>query len=179
MQDAQKALVEAKGDVKAACELLRKKGMAKASKRSGRTAKEGIIDCYVHGRKVGVMVEVNCETDFVAKTDDFRAFAHELALQIAASAPQYVSREDVPKAVLEKERQIIEAQLKDQQKPKEVMEKIIQGKLEKFYQEVCLLEQPSIKDDKMKVKQMLTDAISKFGENIVIARFTRYQLGEG
>lgn len=179
MQDAQKALQEAGGDFALANELLRKKGLAIAQKKSTRTAKQGIIDCYIHGTKVGVIVEVNCETDFVAKTPEFKNFVHEIALQIAGSSPRYILRDEVPQEVIEKEKSIIREQIAEQKKPEAVAEKILAGKLDKFFEEVCLLEQPYIKEPKMKVSQLLTDLVAKLGENIVISRFTRYQLGEG
>lgn len=178
MQDAQKILAEAKGDMTQAMELARKKGLATAAKKSSRKAKDGMVEAYVHGGRVGVILEVNCETDFVAKTPDFKAFVHELALQVAAMSPRYVNREEVPQAVVEKEVAIYRAQLADQKKPAEIVDRIVSGKLEKFYEETCLLEQPSIKDPKIRVSQLLTDVITKVGENVVVARFTRYQLGE-
>lgn len=178
MQDAQKILVEAGGDMAKAQELLRKKGLATAAKKSSRTAAEGVVEAYVHGGKVGVLVEVNCETDFVAKTVDFKNFVHELALQIAAMSPLYIARTDVPAELAEKERQIYREQVAGQKKPAEIVERVINGKLDKFYEEVCLLEQPSIKEPKIKVAQMLTDVITKVGENVVVNRFVRYALGE-
>lgn len=178
MQDAQKILIEAGGDMQLAQELARKKGMSTAAKKSSRATKDGMIEAYVHGGRVGVLVEVNCETDFVAKTPDFKNFVHELALQVAAMAPRYVSREEVPSEVLEKEKGIYAAQMAGEKKPKEILDRIISGKLEKFFEEACLLEQPSIKDPKIKISQLLTQVITKVGENIVVARFTRYQLGE-
>ena len=178
IQDAQRILVEAGGDMQLAQELARKKGMNTAAKKSSRAAKDGMIEAYVHGGRVGVLVEVNCETDFVAKTPDFKNFVHELALQIAAMAPRYVSREEVPAEVLEKEKGIYRAQISDDKKPKEIQERIISGNLEKFFEEACLLEQPSIKDPKIKISQLLTEVVTKVGENVVVARFTRYQLGE-
>ncbi|HLC44418.1 MAG: elongation factor Ts [Candidatus Doudnabacteria bacterium RIFCSPHIGHO2_01_FULL_50_11] len=178
MQDAQNALQESGGDIAEAHKLLRKRGVARAAKKSSRAAKDGIIDCYVHGTKVGVMIEVNCETDFVAKTPDFKSLVHELALQIAGASPRYVSREQVPASIIESERAIYRAQSASEKKPANVQEKIVEGKLEKFYQETCLLEQPSIKDPKVKVGTIITDAVAKLGENIVVSRFVRYQLGE-
>jgi elongation factor Ts len=179
MQDAQKILLEAGGDMAKATELARKKGLATAANKSSRKVKAGLIEAYVHGGgRVGVILEVNCETDFVAKTPAFKTFAHELALQVAATAPRYLSRADVPANVIEQEKSIYRAQLAEQKKSAEIMDRIIEGKLEKFYEETCLLEQPSIKDPKIKVSQLLTDIITKVGENVVISRFTRYQLGE-
>ena len=176
--DAQSALKETGGDMSQAVDLLRKKGAVKAVKKSARTASQGLIESYVHGGKVGVLVEVNCETDFVAKTDDFKNFVHDLALQIAATAPVCVSKAEVKDSELEKEKEIIKQQIKNEGKPPKVIEKIIEGKIEKYYEEVCLLEQPAIKDPKVKVNQQLADLVNKLGENIVVSRFTRYQLGE-
>jgi len=178
VQDAQIALKETDGDITKAIDILRKKGAVKAVKKSSRSTSQGLIESYVHGGKVGVLVEVNCETDFVAKTEDFKNFVHDLSLQIAASAPSYVTKEQVPVSELDHEKEILAEQMKGDKKPAEMLEKIIAGKLEKYYESVCLLEQPTIKDPKIKVKQLLTDLINKLGENIVISRFTRYQLGE-
>lgn len=174
--DSKKALEECEGGVEKACELLRKRGVAKAEKKAGRTANQGIVDSYIHGEgRIGVLLEVNCETDFVARTDDFKKLVHELALQIVASWPQYVSREEVPAEIVEREKGIYAAQMGD--KPAEMMEKILNGKLEKFFQEVCLVDQPSIRDPNTPVKQLITDVIAKTGENIVVRRFARYELG--
>ena len=178
VQDAQIALKETDGDIGKAIHLLRKKGAVKAVKKSSRTASQGLIESYVHGGKVGVLVEVNCETDFVAKTDDFKNFVHDLSLQIAASAPVYITKEQVDVSELENEKEIIAEQMKGEKKSAKMLETIITGKLEKYYEAVCLMEQPTIKDPKIKVKELLTDLVNKLGENIVIARFTRYQLGE-
>ena len=178
VQDAQIALKETDGDIGKAIHLLRKKGAVKAVKKSSRTASQGLIESYVHGGKVGVLVEVNCETDFVAKTDDFKNFVHDLSLQIAASAPVYITKEQVDVSELENEKEIIAEQMKGEKKSAQMLETIITGKLEKYYEAVCLMEQPTIKDPKIKVKELLTDLVNKLGENIVIARFIRYQLGE-
>ena len=178
VQDAQIALKETDGDIGKAIHLLRKKGAVKAVKKSSRTASQGLIESYVHGGKVGVLVEVNCETDFVAKTDDFKNFVHDLSLQIAASAPVYITKEQVDVSELENEKEIIAEQMKGEKKSAKILETIITGKLEKYYEAVCLMEQPTIKDPKIKVKELLTDLVNKLGENIVIARFIRYQLGE-
>lgn len=178
MQDAQKALLEAEGDLSKAQELLRRKGLAVAAKKSARATKSGLVHAYVHGGKVGVLLEVSCETDFVAKTDDFKNLTHDLALQIAAMAPRYIARQDVPADAVAAERSIFMDQAKAQNKPAEVTERIVEGKLDKFFGEICLLEQPTIKDPKVIVSRLLTDAIQKLGENIVIARFARFQLGE-
>jgi elongation factor Ts len=175
--DCKKALRDAGGDVEKAIEILRKQGIALATKKSSRTAKEGKIESYIHmGGKIGVLVEVNCETDFVARNDDFKTFVKDIALQVAASNPIYVKKEDVPAEAIKKETEIIKAQLKD--KPAAAVDKIVEGKLTKFYEDACLLEQPFIKDPNIKVKDMLTSMIAKIGENIVIRRFVRYQVGE-
>lgn len=177
--DCKKALKEAKGDLDTAVEILRKQGMAGLKKRADRETKEGIIDSYVHiGGKIGVLVEVNCETDFVAKNEQFKKFAHEIAMQIAAASPAHVSQEQVPEEMVERERGIYRAQALEEGKPKKVIDKIVEGKLEKFYQDICLLEQPFIKDQEITVKQYLASVASKIGENIVIKRFVRFELGE-
>jgi len=176
VMDSKNALVECEGNIDKACDLLRKRGLAKAEKKVGRTANQGIVDAYIHGGgRIGVLVEVNCETDFVARTDDFKNLVHEIALQIAAARPEYVTRDDVPVEVVEREKGIYLAQIGD--KPANVAEKILEGKLEKFYQEVCLVEQPFIRDPNVNVKQLITDTVAKTGENIVVRRFTRYELG--
>lgn len=179
VMEAKKALEEANGDMEKAVTILREKGVIKAAKKAGRVAKEGIIEAYIHtGDKLGVLVEVNCETDFVARTDEFRKLAKDIALQIAGMNPQYVSKEDVPPEVIEKEKEIYRTQLKNEGKPEHVIEKIIEGKLEKFYEEVCLLEQPFVRNPEIKVKDLITEAISKLGENIVVRRFARFVVGE-
>lgn len=179
VMEAKRALEEANGDMEKAVTILREKGVIKAAKKAGRTAKEGIIEAYIHtGEKLGVLVEVNCETDFVARTDEFKKLAKEIALQIAGMNPQYVSKEDVPPEVIEKEKEIYRVQLKNEGKPDHVIEKIIEGKLEKFYEEVCLLEQPFVRNPEIKVKDLITEAISKLGENIVVRRFARFVVGE-
>ena len=171
------ALQEAGGDVEKAVEILRKKGVAMASKKGGRAAKQGRIESYIHmGGKIGVLVEINCESDFVARNDDFQAFTKNIAMQIAASNPIYVGKEDIPEDSVKKETEIIKAQLTG--KPQVAAEKIIEGKLNKFYEDTCLLEQPFIKDSSLKVKDILTSMIAKIGENIIIRRFMRYQAGE-
>ncbi|NPA07099.1 MAG: translation elongation factor Ts [Chloroflexi bacterium] len=175
--DCRKALEEAGGDFDKAVEILRKKGLAKAAKKAGREAREGVIETYVHGGgRIGVMVEVNCETDFVARTPEFRELAHEIALQIAAMAPRYVRDEDIPEEVLERERAIARERAKG--KPEHVVERIVQGMLEKFKDEVVLLRQPYIRDDSKTVGQLIQEAIAKIGENIVVRRFVRWELGE-
>lgn len=175
--DCKRALRDAGGDIDKAIEILRKQGISMASKKAGRQAREGRIESYVHlGGKIGVLVEVNCETDFVARNDDFKSFVKDIAMQVAASNPLYTKREDVPQEVVKKETDIIKAQ--NQGKPKEAVDKIAEGKLSKFYEEVCLLEQPFIKEPSLKVKDILASTIAKIGENIVIRRFVRYQAGE-
>ena len=175
--DCKKALREAGGDIDKAVEILRKQGVALASKKGGRAAKDGRIEGYIHlGGKIGVLVEVNCETDFVARNDHFKTFVKDVAMQIAASNPLYLKREDVPQEVMKKEIDIFRAQMKE--KPESAIEKIVEGKLAKFYEEACLMEQPFIKDTSLRVKDLLTSMIAKIGENIVIRRFVRYQVGE-
>ena len=178
MQDAATALMEASGDMEKAISLLRKKGVVKAAKKSERIASQGLVDVYVHGGRVGVLVEVNCETDFVAKTDDFKSLVHDVALQIAATAPAYVRREDVPVAVLQSEREIITEQVTREGKPQAMADKVVNGRLEKFYSETCLLEQPSIKDPKVTVNLLVQNAVARLGENIVVSRFARFELGK-
>ena len=179
MMDCKQALTESGGDMEKAVEFLRKKGLASAAKRAGRAAKDGIIGHYIHmGGKVGVLVEVNCETDFVARTEDFQTLAKELAMHIAAASPQYVKREDVPADVLDKEKEIYRAQIADQKKPAHVVDKIIEGKLESYYAQVCLMDQPSVRDPNVTIKQMVTNAAAKTGENVTISRFVRFKLGE-
>ena len=177
MMDCKKALKESGGDVEKAIDILRKKGIKLASEKSGRTAKQGCVESYIHMKgKIGVLLEVNSETDFVANNEEFRKFVKDVAMHIAASHPKYVKREDVPKEILEKEKDILSATIKN--KPKEALDKILEGKLEKFYEEACLLDQPFVKDPKLKIKDSLSALIGKISENIVIRRFVRYQLGE-
>jgi elongation factor Ts len=178
MMECKKALTESNGDFEKAIDLLRQKGLATASKKAGRTASEGLIESYIHMGKIGTMLEVNCETDFVARTDDFKQLAKDIAMHIAAATPVYLSREDVPQDVLEREKEIYKAQVVN--KPPQVVEKIIEGKLEKFYTDFCLLDQIFIKDtdQKMKIKDLITEKIAKLGENIMIKRYARFQLGE-
>lgn len=178
MMDCKKALEEAAGDIKTAVEILRKKGLADLAKRAGRAAKEGLVDAYIHaGGRIGVLVEVNCETDFVARGEDFRNFVHDVAMQVAATSPMYVSREEVPEEVLEVERDIYRAQALQEGKPEAVLDKIVAGRLDKFHQTVCLLEQPFIKDGDMTIQDYLGALVGKVGENVTIRRFVRYQLG--
>ncbi len=182
MMDAKKALQETAGDFEKAVDLLRKKGLSAAAKKSARVASEGTVASYIHmGGKIGVMVEINCETDFVARNDDFQQFARDVAMQVAAANPLYVSRDHVPADVLDRERAIYRDQAKESGKPANVVEKIVDGKIEKFYSESCLMEQVYIKDadGKLKVKDLLNQLVATIGENILIRRFARYQLGEG
>ncbi|MEO8377554.1 MAG: translation elongation factor Ts [Candidatus Sumerlaeota bacterium] len=174
--DCKKALTEANGNVEEATTILRKKGAASAAKKADRIAKEGIVESYIHvGGKVGVLIEVNCETDFVARNDEFRAFVKDLCLQIAAASPLYVTREEVLEADVNKEREIAVAQV--QGKPPAAVQKIVEGKLEKYYSTICLVDQPFVKQPEKTVKEMLTHQIAKTGENVQIRRFVRYQLG--
>jgi elongation factor Ts len=174
--DCKKALTEANGNVEEAITILRKKGAASAAKKADRATKEGLVESYIHvGGKVGVLIEVNCETDFVARNEDFRAFVKDLCLQITAASPLYVTREEVPEVDLQKERDIAAAQV--QGKPPAAVQKIVEGKLEKFYSTVCLVDQPFVKLPEKTVKEMVTERIAKIGENIQIRRFVRYQLG--
>ena len=179
--DCKAALDSSKGDLAGAVEFLRKKGLADAAKKAHREAKDGVVHAYIHpGAKLGVLLEVNCETDFVARTDDFQQLVKDLAMQVAAANPSYVSREDVPGAVVEKEREIYRQQMADQKKPAQVLDKIVEGKLEKFYAESCLMEQPFIRDPsgKTRLRDMVDQATSKMGERIVVKRFARFQVGE-
>jgi elongation factor Ts len=178
MMDCKKALAETMGDFDKAVVWLREKGVAQVAKRSGRSANQGMIGSYVHSGKVGVLVEVNCETDFVAKTDDFQGLVKELAMQVAASAPKYVSREEVPASELEQEKAIYLNEAKQSGKPEAVQQKIAEGKIESYYKQVCLLEQPYIREPKKSVKQYVTEVAAKVGENLVVRRFFRLQLGE-
>ena len=182
MMDCKRALTETGGDIEKAKDWLRAKGMARAADKAGRTANEGVVEAYVHGggvsgQKLGVLIEVNCESDFVAKTDDFRQLARELAMQVAGASPLFVRREDVPPVIVERERSVFLAQAAD--KPEAIREKIVAGKLDAYFAEVCLLEQPHIRDPKAKkVSELITDAVAKLGENITVARFARFQVGE-
>ncbi|HCF61310.1 MAG TPA: translation elongation factor Ts [Myxococcales bacterium] len=180
MMDCKKALVDNEGDIAKSIEWLRQKGLAKAATKAGRAAAEGAVGSYIHmGGKIGVLVEVNCETDFVARTEDFQQVVKDVAMQIAALSPKYVRREEVPAEEVEKEKEIYRAQLKESGKPEKAWDKIVEGKLDKFFSEVCLLEQPFAKDQNKTVKQMIDEAIAKTGENIQVRRFARFQLGEG
>lgn len=177
MMECKKALTESNGEFEKAVDLLRQKGLASAVKKAGRTASEGLVESYIHMGKLGTMIEVNCETDFVAKTDDFKELAKDIAMHIAAANPLYLTREDVPQEVLEREKEIYKAQVAG--KPAQVVEKIIEGKLEKFFSDTCLVDQIFIKDpdQKKKIKDLVTEKIAKLGENIIIRRFARFQLG--
>lgn len=177
MMDCKKALTESDGDVEKASEWLRKKGIAKAAKKAGRAASEGLVSSYIHHNgRVGVLLEMNCETDFVAKTDPFKEFCHEIALHIASMKPICVSRDDVPSSLVEKEKEILKAQI-DASKPPEIQEKMLEGRIGKFYAEQCLLEQPWVKDDKKTVEQFRAETVGKLGENIQIRRFARFEIG--
>ena len=177
--DCKKALEEAKGDIEKAIDILRKKGLAIAAKRAAKEASEGVVTAYIHSnKKIGVLVEVNCETDFVARTSEFQEFAHNLAMQIAATNPVAISRDQVPSEILEREKKIYEEQLKEAGKPENIIPKILEGKLEKFYKENVLLEQPFIKNPELTIQDLLNELITKTGEKIVIKRFCRFQIGE-
>jgi elongation factor Ts len=179
MMECKKALQESGGDFEKAIDLLRKSGIAKAEKRSAREAAEGVIEAYIHpGNRVGVLIEVNCETDFVARTEEFRALVRDIAMQVAAAGAEYVRREEVPAGRLEREREIYAAQLREQGKPEAMIARIVDGKLNKFYEEVCLLEQAFIKDDKKTVGERVSEASGRTGENIQVRRFMRFRLGQ-
>lgn len=179
MMECKAALTEAKGDLEEATTILRKRGLAQATKKAGRTTNEGMVGHYIHmNGKIGVLVEVNCESDFVARTDDFQGVVKEIAMHIAAANPQYVRREDVPQDVLDRERDIYRSQMEGQNKPQQVIDKIIEGKLNSFYEQVCLLDQPSIRDPKVTIGQLVQATIARLGENIAVPRFVRFKLGE-
>ena len=177
--DCRKALEASAGDLKSAAAALREKGLAAAAKRAGRQASDGRVEAYVHpGNRIAVLLELNCETDFVARTDDFKTLAHDLALHIAFAAPRYLTREDVPREVVERERAEYRAQALEEGKPERIVDRIIEGRLEKFYQQVSLMEQPFVRDEEKTIQELITDAIAKLGENIIMRRFVRYQLGK-
>lgn len=179
MMDCKKALVETQGDVDKAIEFLRKKGISSADKKAGRETKQGSITSYVHGGgRIGVMVEINCETDFVARNENFQSFCQDVAMQIAATNPGFLNREAVPSDVIEKEKEILKEQLKAEGKPEAIWEKILVGKIDKFYKENCLLEQEFVKDTDRTIQEYLKETIAKIGENIVISRYVRYELGQ-
>jgi len=178
--DCRKALEVSAGDFESAVAALREKGLAEAAKRAGREASDGRVEAYVHpGNRIAVLLELNCETDFVARTDDFKTLAHDLALHIAFAAPRYLTREQVPGEVVERERSDYRAQAVEEGKPEHIVDRIIEGRLEKFFQQACLMEQPFVKDEEKTVQELITDAIAKLGENVVMRRFVRYQLGKG
>jgi elongation factor Ts len=180
MMDCKKALGESGGDMEKAIDWLRQKGLSAAAKKATRIASEGTVASYIHGGgKIGVLVEINCETDFVGRGAEFQQLAKEIAMQVAAASPRYVRREEVPADELEREKDIYRGQLKEQGKPEKIWDKILEGKVDKFYKEICLLEQPWVKDPDKTVQQLVTEAIAKIGENINVRRFTRYALGEG
>ena len=184
MMECKRALTESEGNEDKAIEFLRKQGLASATKKAGRVAAEGLVDSYIHaGGKIGVLVEVNCETDFVARGEEFRSFVHDLAMHVAAAEPRFLNKEEVSEDVLDKEREIALEQArndpKNANKPQQVLDKIIEGRMSKFYQEVCLMEQPFVKDQNMTVGQLVTSMISKTGENIKVRRFVRFKMGEG
>ena len=179
VMDCKTALKECGGDIEEAIAFLRKRGLAKAAKKAGRVTSEGLIGSYIHaGGRIGVLVEVNCETDFVARTEEFRRLARDIAMQVAATAPLSVDREGLPEDIVEKEKEFYRSQALREGKPEKVVDRIVEGRMEKFYQENCLLEQPFIKDPERTVRDLLTEAIAKLGENITIRRFVRYRLGE-
>ena len=180
MMDCKKALVATDGDMEKAIEFLREKGIATAAKKAGRIASEGIVDSYIHmGGKVGVLVEVNCETDFVARGDAFKAFVHDVALQIAAAKPSYVTKEEVPTAELEHEKEILKAQALNEGKPAAIVDRMVEGRVQKYYKDVCLMEQDFVKDPSKTITQLLNETISAIGEKIAIRRFVRFEMGEG
>lgn len=180
MMDCKKALTETNGDSEKAIEFLREKGLAAAAKKSGRVAAEGLVEAYIHGNgRIGVLVEVNIETDFAAKNEDFKAFVKDIAMQIAASKPEYVRREEVPASVIESEKEILRAQAKNEGKPEKIIEKMVEGRIEKYYTENCLMDQAFIKDPDMTVGQLVNEKIARIGENISIRRFARFERGEG
>jgi len=180
MMDCKKALTETDGNIEKAIEYLREKGLSAAAKKAGRIATEGLIETYIHGGgRIGVMLELNCETDFVAKTDDFKNLAKDIAMHIAAAKPEFLKPEEVPQDVLEKEKNILKAQALNEGKPEKIIEKMVEGRIAKYYKDVCLLEQPFVKDPDKTISQLVTEKVAKIGENISIRRFVRYELGEG
>lgn len=179
MMDCKKALTETKGDVEKAIEYLRKKGIASAEKKAGRETKQGSISAYIHGGgRIGVLLEVNCETDFVARNENFQEFCKDIAMQVAATNPRFLNREAVPTSVIQKERELLKEQMREQKKPENILDKIIDGKIEKFYQENCLLEQAFVKNPDISVDNHLKETVGKIGENIVVSRYVRYELGQ-
>lgn len=179
MMDCKKVLVETDGDIDKAIDLLREKGLASAEKKASRIASEGLVASYIHSGRIGVLVEVNSETDFVAKTDEFKDFVKDIAMQVAASNPEYLCEEDVPQEAIDKEKEVLIQQAINEGKPQHIAEKMVEGRMNKFYERVCLLDQPFIKDPSITVNDLLKDKIAKIGENIKIRRFVRYEVGEG
>ena len=179
MLDCKNALVETNGDIEKAVDYLREKGLASAAKKSSRIASEGLVDSYIHGGRIGVIVEVNSETDFVAKTDEFKVFVKDMAMQVAASNPKYVSRDDVPEEEIAREREVLVQQALNEGKPEAIAKKMVEGRIDKFFEQICLLDQSFIKDPSLKVKDVLAEKISKIGENLKIRRFVRFEVGEG
>lgn len=179
MLDCKNALVETNGDIDKAVDYLREKGLSSAAKKSGRIASEGLVESYIHSGRIGVIVEVNAETDFVAKTDEFKQFVKDMAMQIAASNPKYVSRDEVPEEEVLREREVLIHQAINEGKPEAIANKMVEGRIEKFFEQICLLDQNFIKDPSVKVRDLLAEKISKIGENIKIRRFVRYEVGEG
>ena len=180
MMDCKKALTETAGDIEKAIDFLREKGLAAAAKKAGRVAAEGLVEAYIHaGGRIGVLVEVNCETDFVAKTDAFRALAKDIAMHIAAANPTYLKRDEVPMSELEHEKEVLAEQARNEGKPEKIIEKMVSGRIEKYYKEVCLLDQSFVKDPDKSISDLITESIAKIGENISIRRYSRYHLGEG
>ena len=179
MMECKSALAECGGDMDKAIEVLRKKGHARAEAKASRAANQGLVGSYIHmNGRIGVLVELNCESDFVARNQEFQGLLKEIAMQIAAAKPRYISSSDVPEDIVTKEKEIIKAQLGDMKKPPEIMDKIVQGKLGKFFEEICLLDQPYIREDKIKVRDLIAQAVAKIGENIKVGRFTRYEIGQ-
>ena len=180
MMDCKRALTETGGDMAKAVDFLREKGLAAAAKKSGRIAAEGLVESYIHGAgRIGVLIEVNCETDFVAKTSEFKSFVRDIAMQVAAANPQYLDRQEVPTEIVEHEKEVLKAQALNEGKPAKIVDKMVEGRVDKYYKENCLLEQAFIKDPDKSVTDVINAQISKIGENIVVRRFVRYQLGEG
>ncbi|WP_102411687.1 translation elongation factor Ts [Beduinella massiliensis] len=180
MMDCKKALVECEGNVEKAIDYLREKGIAKAAKKAGRIAAEGLVDAYIHmGGRIGVLLEINCETDFVAKTDNFKSLCHDVAMHIAAANPQYVRREEVPTDALDKEKEVLRAQALNEGKPEKIVDRMVEGRVEKYYKEICLMEQPYVKDPDKTIGDLIAEATATIGEKITIRRFTRYERGEG
>lgn len=179
MMDCKKALVETKGDIESAIDFLREKGLAKAAQKSGRIASEGLVDSYIHGGRIGVLIEVNSETDFVAKTDEFKDFVRDMAMQVAAANPIYVSRDEVSEDEINREKEVLRQQALNEGKPEKIVEQMVNGRIEKYYEQVCLLDQKFIKNPDIKIEELLHEKISKIGENLKIRRFSRFEVGEG